>query len=154
MYLLAFYPHKSAVLGGTTIFMMGVIIMPQIHVTADDSLMSDIRKIAEDDGKSQKKIINEALSYYRDMYYCKNKATFLNENIVHIIEAMNEEMEDRINNKSNQLLSEMAIQLCIVQQILADNLEVDGEQAATFRKKAVEFLKMNQRVFYMRELID
>ena len=122
--------------GGSKEFKNGKTIRIKSSVRIDKNISLDYDRMADESNETKTGLINEALSYYRDMYYCKNKATFLNENIVHIIEAMNEEMEDRINNKSNQLLSEIAIQLCIVQQILADNLEVDGEQAATFQEKS------------------
>lgn len=66
---------------------------------------------------------------------------------------MTDNLDHRINSRSNQLLSELAIQLGIMQQVIANNLEVDGSQIAEYRKNTVDFIKTNQRIFRMDEII-
>lgn len=78
---------------------------------------------------------------------------FLNDNLLQVIKSMTDNLDHRINSRSNQLLSELAIQLGIMQQVIANNLEVDGSQIAEYRKNTVDFIKTNQRIFRMDEII-
>lgn len=110
--------------------------------------------VAESDNSSKNDLIIEALKLYRDNYYCKNKATFLNENVLSSMQAMMEGLEHRLNNKTNQLLSELAIEQGIIAQLLAYSLDVSGDTVADYRKKAVEYLKVNQRVLRLDKLIE
>jgi hypothetical protein len=76
----------------------------------------------------------------------------LNDNIIATMQAMVEGMEHRLNNRTNQLLSELAIQEAIIAQILGDSLDVKGDLLAEYRKKAVDFIKVNQRILKLDEV--
>lgn len=60
-------------------------------------------------------------------------------------------LEKRQNAKTNQVLSELAIQECILTFIIASNTNIPADALAMYRQKAVEFLRLNNRVFRMDE---
>lgn len=122
----------------------------------DRKLNNELDTIVSNDNSinSKNDLIIAAVNFYKDMYYCKNKATFLNDNILSAMQAMTDSLEQRLNNKTNQLLSELAIQEGIVAQLLAYSLDADGDTVAEYRKKAVEFLKVNQRILRLDKLME
>lgn len=128
----------------------------KFSVRIDTSLVSDFDKIAEEskDGKIRNDLIEEAMRYYRDRYYMQNKASIINDNILSAMQGISDRMEMRLNHKTNQLLSELAIQVSIMEQILGASIPVDGDVLSKFRQNAVEFIKVNQRIFRMDEVIE
>ncbi len=120
----------------------------------DKNINCDYDLMHEESGKTKTELINTALKLYRDVYYSKNKATFINDNILATMQGMVDAMEHRLNNKTNQLLSEIAIQQAIIAQLLAYSIDVKGDVVAEYRKKAIEFLKVNQRILRLDELIE
>lgn len=129
--------------------------MPQTKrptIRIDDDLYNDIMHMA-DNKKSFNHIIEEALKFYRDYMYMKDKATIINREVIKITEAQMNRLEHKINNRTNQVLSETAIQLCVLNLVIAHNLEVDQTILDSYRKNAVDFLKANQRVLKLNEVI-
>ncbi len=63
-------------------------------------------------------------------------------------------LEQKINHKTNQVLSELSIQMCILNQIIAGSIQVDPLLLPEYRRKAMEFLRTNNRVFRLDELIE
>lgn len=118
-----------------------------------DELKRDIDSIAEKKGKSRNDIITEACRMYRDCEYMSGKATVIPEHILNTLKAIVSGMEDRLNIKSNQLLSSIAIELYVIQHILADNLDLDPNDVAVYRTQAIDVLKRNNRIFRMDEII-
>lgn len=117
------------------------------------ALSSEIDKAAALESISKNELLIKSFKLYQDYKYSKEKASFLNENILDMVRGLTDRMEMKINHKSNQLLSELCIELCIMEQVLAASIQVDIESVAEYRKNAVEFLKTNQRVFRMDEII-
>lgn len=128
--------------------------MPQKHLRIDDDLALDIRTIAKKKKMTDNAVILEALKFYRDYIYMGEQATIINQEILAMVEANMRLAEHRINNKTNQVLSALAIQAGIQNQILAASLEVDPLLLAEYRRIAAEFLKANQRVLRLDELED
>jgi len=62
--------------------------------------------------------------------------------------------EQRINNKTNQVLSALAIETGTLEQIIAASLDVDRGKLKKYRENAVDFLKANNRVIRMDEVIE
>lgn len=119
----------------------------------DDELVKDIQNIAESENTTFTKVTHDALRFYRDRNYMENKATVISEDITQSFKASIALMEARLNNKSNQLLSCLAIQQFIQTMLLTDNLEdISHEQIEVYRKAAVEFLQANQRVLRFDEV--
>jgi H2-forming N5,N10-methylenetetrahydromethanopterin dehydrogenase-like enzyme len=118
-----------------------------------DELHSDISALAKESGASLNYIVEQALKYYRDKRYMDDKATFISKEMLSIIQASNALLEQQINNKTNRVLSELAIQNAMQNMILANELEVDSIDTDSYRKKAVDFLKTNNRVLRLDELL-
>ncbi len=128
--------------------------MQRITVRLPDELYNDAAEIAKYSGSSINSVIEQAVKCYRDKCYMEDKATLINEEILKIIQANNALLLQQINNKTNRVISELAIQSAIQNLILASELDVDAVQIDNYRKQAVEFLKTNNRVFRLDEIAD
>lgn len=128
--------------------------MQRITVRLPDELYNDAAEMAKYSGSSINSVIEQAVKCYRDKCYMEDKATLINEEILKIIQANNALLLQQINNKTNRVISELAIQSAIQNLILASELDVDAVQIDNYRKQAVEFLKTNNRVFRLDEIAD
>ena len=130
--------------------------MPTLKKTyrIDETLAGDVSAIAAESAKSENQVVEEALKLYRDYYYMQAKASFINEELVHILQASYRMAENSINQKTNRVLSELAIQTAIQNHILAASLDVDKVDLNNYRLRAVDFLKQNNRVLRLDELSD
>lgn len=127
--------------------------MAKRTIRIDDQLSEDIGAIAKDKNKSENSTIEEALRFYRDYVYMKEKATIINEEVLKVNKAGLDLLEQHINHKTNQVISALSIQVCILSQIVAGSLEVDPLLLQEYQRRAVEFIKTNNRVFRLDELI-
>lgn len=130
--------------------------MPTLKKTyrIDETLAGDVAAIAAESVKSENQVVEEALKLYRDYHYMQAKASFITEELVHILQASYRMAENSINQKTNRVLSELAIQTAIQNHILAASLEVDKVDLNNYRLRAVDFLKQNNRVLRLDELSD
>lgn len=112
-----------------------------------------IEQIATERNCSVTAIANEALRYYNDRYYLEHKATMLPNDILEAMRSTVSLLEHRLDNRANQLLSSMAIQMFIVNKLLADNLEISPDGLEIYRQQAVEFLKANNRLLNLKDVI-
>ena len=119
----------------------------------DPDALSQIEKIAQEDNTTTTAVVNAALKYYADRYYLENKATMLPTEILNAMRSTVDLMEHRINNKSNQLLSSMAIQLYIIDRVIADNLSLTPDTLEDYRVEAVEYLRTNNRLLHLTEML-
>lgn len=120
----------------------------------DAALVKDIASIASDDQCTVTKTVEDALKFYRDKRYMDAKATFLTPDILNAMQSVADMLEHRINNRSNQLISSMAIQQFIMVRVLADSLEVSPDALELYRAQAAEFLRANNRVLNLKEVIE
>lgn len=121
-------------------------------VRIEEKIINEIFKIATDENKSENQVIENALKLYLDHHYMQHKATVINQDILKLTQSQLSLLENRINNKTNQLLSELAIQVSIQNQLMIDNLDVDLTYLDTYRKNAVDFIKVNQRILKLDDL--
>lgn len=128
--------------------------MYQRRISIDEKLANEVKNIASETGNSENAVIQKAISQYVNAYFMENKSSFLNDNVLAAMQGISDRMEMRLNHKTNQLLSELAIQVSIIEQILGASIPVDGDVLSKFRQNAVEFIKVNQRIFRMDEVID
>ena len=119
----------------------------------DASAYSSIETIADQENCTVTQIVNEALRYYADRHYLENNATMLSSDILEAMKSTVSLLERRLDNRSNQLLSSMAIQLFIINKVLAGSLDLSGDALEQYRVQAVEFLKGNNRLLDLREVI-
>ena len=112
--------------------------------------LADAVALAEKKGTSVTAIIENAIRCYKDYTYMET-AAFVPDQFVRQVNASLRLLEKRQNAKTNQVLSELAIQECILTFIIASNTNIPADALAMYRQKAVEFLRLNNRVFRMDE---
>jgi len=127
--------------------------MKKKTIRMSDNLENQLKKMSEQQSMSETIIIEKALKTYFDFCFVNENQNMVNEEILKIIDAKNKVLEDRINNKTNQLLSELAINVNVLTQVLADNLELEKDDLQHKRKQAVEFIKINQRILKLSEMV-
>lgn len=119
----------------------------------DADAYSSLEAIAQGESRTMTQVVNEALRYYADRYYLEHKATMLPNEILEAMQSTVNMLERRLDNRSSQLLSNMAVQLFILNRVLADSLEISAEALEQYRSQAAEFIKANNRLLELREVI-
>ena len=123
-------------------------------IRVDDKILTAVDALAAERGCSANQVIEEALKLYRDLDFTQNNATFLNEAVLRVIQAGQERLKEDMNRKTNQLLSELAIQVCTLNQVIGLNLQIPAGQLDSYRIAAVEHLKTKQRILRLDEVVD
>lgn len=119
----------------------------------DADAYSSLEAIAQGESRTMTQVVNEALRYYADRYYLEHKATMLPSEILEAMQSTVNVLERRLDNRSNQLLSNMAVQLFIVNRVLADSQDISSDVLEQYRSQAAEFIKANNRLLELREVI-
>lgn len=112
-----------------------------------EKLLADIDAIAEEEAKSRNEIVIDALKLYRDATYMHDKASIIPKDILNAMESIADRMEQRVNQKTNQVLSSLAIQVMVLQQVVARSLSVDKTLLEDYTVNAVSFIRQNNRCF-------
>lgn len=130
--------------------------MPTLKKTyrIEEMLAADVARIAGELTQSENQVVENALKMYRDYHYMQAKASFINEELVHILQASYRMAENNINQKTNRVLTELSIQTAIQNFIIAHSLELDKKDLHNYRLRALAYLRENNRVFKMTELVD
>lgn len=113
-----------------------------------------VEEIAAQEGCTETAVFENAIRYYKDYLYMQTDGAFINESVKRTFLASVNLMESRINNRTNKLLSELAIQQAIICQVLAHELEINPRALDNYRHAAVEYLKMNDRVFRLEDILE
>lgn len=90
---------------------------------------------------------------YRDQKACGRPGSLISQSMKNTLEGLCQMMEQNLNQRSNQLLSSIAIQLYVLQRVVSDNLQIDGNAIDDYTQEAVEMLQRNNRVFRMQEFV-
>lgn len=112
-----------------------------------DETVETLKAIADKENCTETAVIENAIRYYRDYLYVQNDEAFITESVKRTVLASVNLMESRLNNRTNKVLSELAIQQAILCQVIAHELEVNPRALDNYRRAAVEYLKMNDRSF-------
>jgi len=112
-----------------------------------DETVETLKAIADKENCTETAVIENAIRYYRDYLYVQNDGAFITESVKRTVLASVNLMESRLNNRTNKVLSELAIQQAILCQVIAHELEVNPRALDNYRRAAVEYLKMNDRSF-------
>lgn len=120
----------------------------------DENIVKRAEVLAAEDNTSMTKIVEDALLMYLDSRYMEDKATVIPSEILKAFGAKTDLLEKRLNSKTNKVLSELAIQVGILEMVIANNLEVDPGQLERYRIAAVEFLKNNNRPLRLDEVFE
>lgn len=118
-----------------------------------DTLMADMDNLAEQKRKTRNEIIVEACQLYRDYVNMNKPGSLLPQYAVQAMEAIAGTLQTNLNARSNQLISSLAIQLFVIQKMLAENMEVSDMNVGEYTQQAIEMLKRNNRVFRMDDFI-
>lgn len=113
-----------------------------------------LKAIVEKEHCTEVSAIENAIRYYKEYLFMTNESTFITEDIKRTVLASNNLLERRLNNRVNRVLSELAIQEAILCQVIAHDLEVNPRALDDYRRAAVEYLKMNDRVFKLEDIVQ
>lgn len=119
-----------------------------------DETVETLKAIADKENCTETAVIENAIRYYRDYLYVQNDGAFITESVKRTVLASVNLMESRLNNRTNKVLSELAIQQAILCQVIAQELEVNPRALDNYRRAAVEYLKMNDRVFRLEDIVE
>ena len=119
-----------------------------------DETVETLKAIADKENCTETAVIENAIRYYRDYLYVQNDGAFITESVKRTVLASVNLMESRLNNRTNKVLSELAIQQAILCQGIAHELEVNPRALDNYRRAAVEYLKMNDRVFRLEDIVE
>lgn len=119
-----------------------------------DETVETLKAIADKENCTETAVIENAIRYYWDYLYVQNDGAFITESVKRTVLASVNLMESRLNNRTNKVLSELAIQQAILCQVIAHELEVNPRALDNYRRAAVEYLKMNDRVFRLEDIVE
>lgn len=119
-----------------------------------DETVETLKAIADKENCTETAVIENAIRYYRDYLYVQNDGAFITESVKRTVLASVNLMESRLNNRTNKVLSELAIQQAILCQVIAHELEVNPRALDNYRRAAVEYLKMNDQVFRLEDIVE
>jgi len=122
----------------------------RLNVKTADS----IAKLAREKNRTETAIVEEAIKVYSDYLYMQEHATIIPQEIVKVLQSTVAMAEQRINNKTNQVLSALTIETGTLEQIIAASLDVDRGKLKKYRENTVDFLKANNRVIRMDEVVE
>lgn len=102
--------------------------------------------------KSRNEFFERAGEFYLDYIENKEPGDFLAREIQAIMTGNMELVEKRLGNRFAKLLSDIAIQLGIQQQIFKSLSNITGDDIARFRKISVDEMRNNQKIFKYEDL--
>lgn len=120
---------------------------------SEEAVKTIARIVKEKKMPSDAAVIENALKLYSDYVYMQEHATIIPQEIIRILQSTVVMAEQRINNKTNQVLSSLAVETGILEQIIANSLDVDLQDIKKYRQNTIEFQKTNQRIFRLDEVL-
>jgi hypothetical protein len=102
--------------------------------------------------KSRNEFFEKSGTFYLDYTENKDPGEFLAKEIQAIMTGNMELVEKRLGNRFAKLLSDIAIQLGIQQQIFKSITNITEEDISLYRKIAVDDIKNNQRIIKYDDL--
>lgn len=112
-----------------------------------------VERIAHEKHLTGNQVIENALKLYSDYVYMQEHATIIPQEIIRILQSTVAMAEARINNKTNQVLSALAIETGTLEQVIANSLDVDLQDLKKYRQNTIDFQKANQRIFRLDEVL-
>lgn len=123
------------------------------HIYFDDKTATDMDNfIKANKYKSRSELVNKAVEFYIDYNINKEPGTFLSREIQAIMTGNMELVEKRLGNRFAKLMSDSAIQLGIVQQILKSISDITEDDIEMFRKISVDEMKNSQKILKYENL--
>lgn len=122
-------------------------------IRLESKIDTQIQQIAERKSTTFTQVVEDALKLYID-YDSMENATFINQDIKKTFAAEVSNMEKRMLNRTNKVLSETAIQLGILTMIIGNNVEIAPGAYDSFRTLVVEYLKTNNMPLRLNEVLE
>lgn len=123
------------------------------HIYFDDKIVPNMDSfIKANNFKSRSELINKAVDFYIDYNNNKKPGEFLSREIEAIMSGNVELAEKRLGNRFAKLMSETAVQLGIMQQILKSISDINENDIENFRKAAVDEIRNSQKILKYEEL--
>lgn len=124
------------------------------HVYLDDKLVESMDNfIKENNYKSRSEMISRAIEFFIDYNHNKKAGDFLAREVEAIMSGNLELVEKRLGNRFGKLLSDIAIQLGMLEQIMQSASDLSKDEISTYRKIAVDGIRNNQRIFRYEDLV-
>ena len=112
----------------------------RISLFADESLVKRVDdSLNRTDCKSRNEFILEAVNFYLGYLYCEEDSAYLVRSIDSSIGSAVKSMEDR----TAKVIFKLAVEMSMMMNILAANLEIDEEVLKQLRGKCVKELSQN-----------
>lgn len=111
------------------------------------------KKLSLNNNCSQSEIISRAVKEYAEKQYSPKSFTAVTDTAAAVAGSIVSGMEHRLNNRSNQLLSSMAIEIYILQRIVAENLDVDFQKVLGYEDEARLAMTEKNRLFELDEIL-
>ncbi len=125
----------------------------RIPAILPENMIDELNTLAKIQGKSRNELLVNACQMYLDFSAANAQGSYLPQWTVQQINGICGNLQTQLNARSNQLLSSLAIQLTVLQMILADSLEIEPAAVREYTVEAVNALKSNNRVFRMEEIM-
>lgn len=122
-------------------------------IRLSSKVADSVEQIAHEKHMSSNQVIETALKLYSDYVYMQEHATIIPQEIVRILQSTVAMAEQRINNKTNQVLSALAIETGTLELVIANSLDVDPQDLKKYRQNTIDFQKANQRIFRLDEVL-
>lgn len=123
------------------------------HIYFDDKIVPNMDSfIKANNFKSRSELVNKAVDFYIDYNNNKKPGEFLSREIEAIMSGNVELAEKRLGNRFAKLMSETAVQLGIMQQILKSISDINENDIENFRKAAVDEIRNSQKILKYEEL--
>lgn len=119
-----------------------------------ESTTETISAIAQEKNCTETLVLENAVKHYSDAVYMQERATVIPADVIRAMQSIMDVAEQRINRKTNQVLSATAIELGTLSQVIAASLDVPEHELKEYRRNAVDWLKANQRVFRLEEVAE
>ena len=108
--------------------------------------------IKEEGIKSRSELVCKAVDFYIEYNRNEKPGEFLSREIEAIISGNVGLVENRLGNRFAKLMSETAVQLGIMQQILKSISDINENDIENFRKAAVDEIRNSQKILKYEEL--
>lgn len=115
----------------------------------EDELADEVKSLAKKQRKSENQVIQDAIQFYCAYCNSKEKANFLNDQN----KLMMAQLETKINKKTNEVLSELAIQCAVQNMILGNSLDISMADFHEYQEKAKSFLKQKNRPLRLDDIL-
>lgn len=127
--------------------------MPKIEIFITDEQAALIDKWIEN-GKtnSRRSFAKEAVEVACDKVYLDENYTLLNTHIINAIEAVQLQSEERLGNRLARVYADVAIELGIMNQLVAQSVDVGTDELNIYRKIAVDHIQSTGKILSYKDL--